>query len=100
MSIKDEWHYRHLSANTLVNKDSILSVSENIDDSFSGRVDIMGLHRFFMEAACMIRNAVSQYEQGFIDAAFYSVRSALELARIIAYFSNQNQPLESDIYKK
>ena len=100
MNVKYDRYYSHLSINSLADKDRILKVSKNIDDSFSGRIDIMGLHRFFMESACMIRNAVSQYEQGFIDAAFYSVRAALELARIIAYFSNQNQPLENDVYKK
>lgn len=47
----------------------------------------------------MIRNAVSQYEQGFTDAAFYSIRTALELARVVTYFSSQNQPLESSLYK-
>ena len=100
METIQEWHYRHLKANILTNKKEILDVSENIDNSFSGRIDIFGLHIFFVEAACMIKNAVSQYEQGFTDAAFYSTRAALELARIVAYFSNQNQPLESEIYKK
>ena len=95
----EDWHYRHLTTNVIKKREDILSVSENIDNSFSGRTDIWGLHIFFVESACMIRNAVSQYEQGFIDAAFYSVRTALELARIVTYFSSQNKPLESSIYK-
>lgn len=99
METMEEWHYRHLKTNTLINRDDILDVSENIDNSFSGRIDIWGLHIFFVEAACMIRNAVYQYEKGFTDAAFYSVRSALELARVVTYFSSQSCPLKSDTYR-
>ncbi len=99
MNELDDWYYRHLTANIIKNKEDVLSVSENIDNSFSGRTDIWGLHIFFVESACMIRNAVSQYEQGFTDAAFYSIRTALELARVVTYFSSQNQPLESSLYK-
>lgn len=46
MSELGDWHYRHLKANVLKNKKEILNVSENIDNSFSGRTDIWGLHIF------------------------------------------------------
>lgn len=100
MGTINDRRYQHLVPNTLIDRDIILSVSEDIDNSFSGRLDIMGLHIFFMESASMIRNAVNQYQQGFLDAAFYSVRSAREIARVVTYLSDQNQPLKSEVYKK
>lgn len=96
----DDYYYQHLSPRTLAIKDDILDISKDIENSFTGRVDVMGLHIFFSEASSLVNNAVRQYEQGFFDSAFYSVRSALELARIVAYFSHQDEPTDSDIYKK
>lgn len=98
--IPDDYYYQHLTPKAFDIKEDILSISKDIENSFTGRLDVMGLHIFFSEASSLINNAVRQYEQGFFDSAFYSVRSALELARIVAYFSHQDEPTESDIYKK
>ncbi len=96
----EDYYYQYLKPRVLDNKELVLGVSKDIEHSFTGRVDVMSLHGFFLEASSLINNSIRQFEQGFFDAAFYSVRSALELARIVAYFSHQDQPIESDIYKK
>lgn len=98
---KDDYYYQHLQPNTLKDRDVFLRATHDIECSFTGRVDILtsGLHRFFLESSKLIRNAIKLYEEGVFDAAFYSVRTALELARVVAYFSNESEPGDSELYK-
>lgn len=100
MKTIEDWQYQHIIKRELKNKDIIMDVSNNISHSFSGRLDILGLHTFFLESSIMLKNAIKLYEEGFFDSAFYSVRSALELARVITYFSDQEQPKDSEVYQK
>lgn len=95
-----DYYYQYLTPRKLENRELFLSASNDIENSFTGRLDVMSLHIFFTEASSLLKNSVRQYEEGFFDSAFYSIRSALEIARIIAYFSIQEQPTDSDIYKK
>ncbi len=97
----DNYFYQHLRKNKLKDKDLFLWATHDIDGSFTGRIDIFtsGLHIFFIESSNLIRNAIKLYEEGFFDAAFYSVRSALELARIITYFSDKNDLRNSETYR-
>ena len=80
--------YHHLQPLALKEKDSFLWATSEIEQSFTGRIDILtsGLHTFFLESSKLLRNSIKLYEDGIFDAAFYSVRSALELARIVAHF--------------
>lgn len=94
----DSYHFQHLNPRELARRDDFLSLTHDIEYGMSGRVDVMGLHGFFVEAACLLRNSIKVYEEGVFDAAFYCVRAALELARIITHFSEQDDPMESDIY--
>lgn len=98
---KDDYYYHHLKQNTLKDKDIFLRATSDIEGSFTGRLDILtsGLHRFFLESSKLIRNGIKLFEEGIYDTAFYSLRSALELARIVAYFSNEKEPKDSEIYK-
>lgn len=96
----DHFNFQHLTPRTLPNRENILSITHDIEYSMTGRFDVMSLHNFFVEASSLLRNAVRQYEEGFFDASFYSVRTALELIRIITHFSEQDNPTESDIYQQ
>lgn len=96
----DDIRYRYLVKQTIENKEQLLRVIGNIDDSFTGRFDVISLHSFFMESSNMLKNAIKQFELGFFDAAFYSVRSALEIARILVMLSNENAPIDSELYQK
>ena len=98
---KYDYYYNHLRKNTLKDKELFLRASSDIENSFTGRLDILssGLHRFFIESSKLIRNAIKLYEEGIYDAAFYSTRSALELARIVTYFSSDNDLQDSEDYK-
>lgn len=97
--MNDNYHYQHLVPRELQSKEAILDATHDIEFSMTGRVDVMSLHSFFIEAASLLRNSVKLFEQGFFDAAFYSVRTSVELARIITHFSEQDTPIESEIYK-
>lgn len=98
---KDDYYYNHLHKNTVKDKELFLRASSDIENSFTGRLDILtsGLHRFFMESSKLIRNAVKLYEEGVYDAAFYSIRSSLELARVVTYFSTNNELQDNEEYK-
>lgn len=98
MDINDIY-YDHLKPTKLKDKELFVNASLDIQHSFTGRLDMLGLHIFFIEAATMIRNAVKLYEEGFFDAAFYSVRCAVELARVVTYFSKDDNPQDSDVFK-
>jgi hypothetical protein len=98
MSDSYDFLYMHLKTNSLKDKDFILRASMDIEHSFTGRMDMISLHTFFIESSKQIRNAVKLYEEGLFDAAFYCVRSALELARVVAYFSNDENPRDSDMH--
>jgi len=97
----DDYFYNHLKPNILKDKGIFLQATHDIEGSFTGRLDILtsGLHRFFLESSKLIRNAIKLYEQGVFDAAFYSVRSALELARVVTYLSNENDLGDNELYK-
>jgi hypothetical protein len=95
-----DFHYRHLQSAVLKDKDAFLRATLDIEHSFTGRIDILisGLNRFFLESSKMVRNAIKLYEEGLFDAAFYSARTAVELARVVAFFSNEDEVKDSEIY--
>lgn len=63
----------------------------NIDQSWTGRVDAMFANDFFREAIQLIINAISLFEKGYFDCAFYSLRQSLEIATTIIYFVDDDK---------
>ena len=61
---------------------------ENIEHSFSGRMDIPLVNIFIMESVQLIVNSISLFEMGYFDSAYYSLREAIEVSTIIVYFSD------------
>jgi len=95
----DDFYLYHLKKSSVKNKELFFSATSDIEGSFTGRLDMLPLHTFFIEASKMMRNAVKLYEDGYFDAAFYSVRSAVELSRIVAYFSDVDNPKDSEMFR-
>lgn len=93
-----DWRYQHLVTFVLEHKDVYLDAAWDIQNSFTGRMDIIGLHRFFIESALEIKNSIKLFESGFIGAAFYSVRAAVELARVVTLFASSENHAKSDIF--
>jgi hypothetical protein len=70
----------------------------NIEYSWTGRIDVMFSNNFFREAVQLIINAITLFERGYFDCAFYSLRQSLEISTIVVYFvddteSNRKQGL-------
>ena len=91
--------FSHLRPCHLDDRDAILQATLDIEMSLTGRSDMFQLNIFFAEASKELRNAVKLFESGMFDAAFYSVRSAVELARVVAYFSGDDDPASSELYE-
>lgn len=94
----DVW-FSHLRPCRLDDRDAILQATLDIEMSLTGRAGMFQLNVFFEEASKELRNAVKLFESGMFDAAFYSVRSAVELARVVAYFSGDDDPASSELYE-
>ncbi|MFT8443471.1 MULTISPECIES: hypothetical protein [Bifidobacterium] len=92
--------FSHLRSCHLDDRDAILQATLDIEMSLTGRIDMFQLNIFFAEASKELRNAVKLLESGMYDSAFYSVRSAVELAHIVAYFSGDDDPASSELYER
>ena len=72
----------------------------NIEHSFTGRLDVMFSNDFFREASQLIINAITLYEKGYFDCAFYSLRQSLEIATTIVYFVDDDEENRKKEIKK
>lgn len=68
---------------------------ESIRYAMTGIVNAWDSNRFFEEATQMLLNAVSLFQQGFFDAAFYSMREAIELSIGTIYLISNKDKLNS-----
>jgi len=53
---------------------------DNITWAETGLIDALGANRFFDEASQMIANSIFLFQEGFFDAAFYSLRQSIEIS--------------------
>lgn len=87
---------------TIQDKESYIEALSNIEYSWTGRLDVMFSHTFFLEAVQLVRNAITLFEQGYFDCAFYSLRQALEICTTIVYFADdtdENRNIELSKWK-
>jgi hypothetical protein len=78
---------------SLPNKGKFYEDLINIENSWTGRIDCENLsNAFVMEAAQQIINAIEVFEQGYFDCAYYSLRSAVELATTMVYLADTGMP--------
>lgn len=61
---------------------------ENIEHTFSGRVDIPLANTFIMESVQLVVNSISLFENGYFDAAYYSLRQSIEISTTIVYLAD------------
>lgn len=96
-------HYEeeHLTKCVIERKIEYLSDLRNaVSRSFSGRIGAELSTTFLFESEKMIANSIKQYELGYFDAAFYSLRATLELFMLLVYFL-EHQTIElTDHLKK
>ena len=71
---------------SLTNKDKFYMDIQEIENSFSGRMDFDYIGIFIKEAGELLLNAISLFEKGYFDCAYYSLRSAVDVATTLVYF--------------
>jgi len=72
----------------------------NIQNSFTSRPDATFSNDFFGEALQLIINAITLYEKGYFDCAFYSLRQSLEISTTIVYFVDDDEANRNKEFKK
>src|SRR5688572_7744301 len=67
------------------NKEAYYWDIQNIEFTWTGRVDAQIANTFFQESVQLIINAIALFEKGYFDCAFYSLRQSLEVSTSIIY---------------
>lgn len=60
----------------------------NIENSFSGRMDVSLANHFILESVQLIVNSISLFELGYFDNAYYSLRESIEISTTLVYLSD------------
>lgn len=69
----------------LANKERYYLDLMNIEHSWSGRMDTNIGNTFVMEAEQLLINAIELFELGYLDCAYYSLRSAVEISTTMVF---------------
>ncbi len=80
-------------------KDYIIDIA-NIEQSHTGRVDAWIANTFIVEACNLIKNAITLFELGYFDCAYYSLRQSIEVSMTMMYIiENQDQKSNNELEK-
>lgn len=79
---------QRISPVSLPNKNELYASILEIDHSMTERLDAGLANIFIFEAAQLLANAIYLFETGYFDAAFYSIRQAIEIATTMMYLSD------------
>ena len=61
---------------------------QNIENSWTGRIDANLCNTFVMEAEQQLVNAIELFEMGYFDCAYYSLRSTVELSTTMVFLAD------------
>ena len=67
------------------NKSKLYLDLMNIEHSWSGRMDTNIGNTFVMEAEQLLINAIEQFEMGYFDCAYFSLRSAVDISTTMVF---------------
>jgi len=70
----------HIKPIEISDKEQYYLDLENVSRSWTGRIDASFTNAFIQEAVLLIVNAITLFEKGFFDCAYYSLRQSLEVA--------------------
>lgn len=73
---------------TIDNKNKYISAIWNIEHSFTGRMDVPYANTFIYESTQLLINSIELFELGYFDAAYYSLRQAIEVSTVMIFFSD------------
>ncbi|KRE45823.1 hypothetical protein ASG81_12400 [Paenibacillus sp. Soil522] len=72
----------------------------NIEGSWTGRVDAQIANTFIHESVQLIVNAISVYEMGYFDCAYYSLRQSIEISTSMVYLMELESEKREEELKK
>ncbi|MCL6264930.1 hypothetical protein [Flagellimonas myxillae] len=72
----------------------------NIEESWTGRLDAHISNTFILEAVQLIINSIAQFEQGYFDASYYSLRQSLEVSTTMTYLVDNDDEIRKNELKK
>lgn len=90
----NNYNFREWRSNQNIKKYKIPNVEQyfidliNVEHSFSGRMDVPLANTFIMEAVQLIVNSINLFELGYFDAAYYSLREAIETSTTIVFLAD------------
>ncbi len=90
----------HVRKYNIEDKDEIIFDLQNIDHSFTGRIDANIANTFILEASQMLVNSIAIFEMGYFDAAYYCLRESIEVATLMAYFVDLDETEKEQEYLK
>lgn len=79
----------------ITNKVEYVSDIQNIEFSLTARVDVLFANRFILEACQLLYNSIQQFELGYFDSAYYSIRQAIEISTTMVYLSDIDDELKA-----
>lgn len=92
MSEYIEWRSRqNVKRFQLSNKEKFYRDLKNIEYSWTGRMDTNIANIWIMEAVQQIVNAMVLFELGYLDCAYYSLRTAMELSEEMAFLCDLHE---------
>lgn len=85
-----EWRkHENIRPLALHNKEKFYHDFQNIEHSWSGRMDIGNIgNTFIIEAEQQLINSIELFELGYFDCAYYSLRSAVDLSTTMVYLAD------------
>lgn len=89
MSDDIKWRqHQNLKSLKLKNKAKYYCDLQNIEHSWSGRMDCSYGNTFIMESEQLLINAIELFEMGYFDCAYYSLRSAIDISITMVFLSD------------
>ena len=82
------------------NKEQYYWDIQNIQFTWTGRVDAQIANTFFEESVQLLINAITLFEKGYFDCAFYSLRQSLEVSTTIIYLIDTDNAGHDEDLKK
>lgn len=84
----------------LHNKAKIIDDLNNIENSWSGRMDGNVCNRFILESEQLIINSLHLFELGYFDAAYYSLRASIELSTTMNFLDDMPEKERTEWFTK
>lgn len=67
----------------------------NIEHSWTGRLDAQLANTFILESNQLLINAITLFERGYFDCAYYSLRQSLEVSTTMTYLIDNDEETRS-----